>query len=372
MKYMKKTVAILLTLFLILQCNIVAFAADAADIWADKVSLSQTEPTLIPIKIDSNNGIMGFKITVEYPVDKLDIKSVSRGEITAKGNFNTNLGINDGRFDVLWNNTEDVTENGTLFVISALAKNELSKDTEIKLSFSQPDTFNEKYEDVAFNCKNIIISTEKIETTTVETHQNEESTTKAPSPIDSSQVLDAVKITLEQSGYKSLSDVTDKEKFVLEFNKNLEIITGSNEHNVSNFESLVSLYNSAYEGKFITDATNNIEQNDIQTAINEALKSVNALSIEEIKDKDKEKFVKNIEEKLKEQNPDTPNISEELETDKALDIIKKLYNSTNVEESKQQIHEHNNSNKWIIAVGAIVLVILIAGIVFVYKKNKVK
>ena len=367
MKYMKKTVAILLTLFLILQCNIVAFAADAADIWADKVSLSQTEPTLIPIKIDSNNGIMGFKITVEYPVDKLDIKSVSRGEITAKGNFNTNLGINDGRFDVLWNNTEDVTENGTLFVISALAKNELSKDTEIKLSFSQPDTFNEKYEDVAFNCKNIIISTEKIETTTVETHQNEESTTKAPSPIDSSQVLDAVKITLEQSGYKSLSDVTDKEKFVREFNKNLEIITGSNEHNVSNFESLVSLY----EGKFITDATNNIEQNDIQTAINEALKSVNALSIEEIKDKDKEKFVKNIEEKLKEQNPDTPNISEELETDKALDIIKKLYNSTNVEESKQQNNENNNSNKAIIIVAVSVgLVTLLISVVIIFKKKK--
>ena len=255
-------------------------------------------------------------------------------------------------------------------MISALVKKDLSKDTEIKLSFSQPDTFNEKYEDVAFNCKNIIISAEKIETATVETHQNEESTTKAPSPIDSSQVLDAVKITLEQSGYKSLSDVTNKEKFVREFNKNLEIITGSNEHNVSNFESLVSLYNSAYEGKFITDATNSIEQNDIQTAINEALKSVNASSLDEIKDKDKEKFVKKIEEKLKEQNPDTPNISEELETDKALDIIKKLYNSTNSAQKEDNNDTQNNSNIIIVISIATIVVVLLTVLTILLKKKK--
>ena len=70
---------------------------------------------------------MGFKITVEYPVDKVEVKAVSRGELTSKGNFNTNFGINDGKFDVLWNNTENVNGDGTLFVITAISKTPITK-----------------------------------------------------------------------------------------------------------------------------------------------------------------------------------------------------------------------------------------------------
>lgn len=354
------------------QCNIVAFAADSVTVSADKISLSQEEPVLIPIKIENNSGIMGFKMTVEYPVDKLDIKSVSRGEITAKGNFNTNLGINDGRFDVLWNNVDEIKTDGTLFLISAQAKTEIKKDTEIKLSFSQPDTFNEKYEDVAFDCKNIVISAKYIETTTQEkTTKNGETTTKTPTPLDNSQILDAVKITLEQNGYENLKDVKDKDKFIKDFNKNLETITGSDEHNVTDFDTIKSMYNSAYEGEFITETTNNIDTDKIQSAVKEALDEFKVKSIDELDEKDKAMFVQRVEEKLKEQNPDTPNISEDLETVAALDIIEKLHESTDTEDN-QQDNENNHSNKTIIIVViSVVLVVLIVSAIIILKKKKI-
>lgn len=358
-------------MLMILQCNIVAFAEDSVIVSADKVSLLQSEPTLIPIKIKNNSGIMGFKMTVEYPVDKLDIKSVSRGEITAKGNFNTNLGINDGGFDVLWNHVDEIKTDGTLFLISAQAKTEIKKDTEIKLSFSQPDTFNEKYEDVAFDCKNIVISADYIEPTTEETTKgNNENVTKVSTPLDNSQILDAVKITLEQNGYKHLNEVVDTDKFIKDFNKNLETITGSDEHNVTDFNTIKSMYKSAYEGEFITETTNNIDTDKIQSAVKETLNEFKAKSIDELDEKDKVAFVQKVEEKLKEQNPDTPNISEDLEIDAALDIIKKLYESTDTEENEQQDSENNHSNKIIIIVViSVVLVVLIAIVIIILKKK---
>ncbi|MCM1115443.1 MAG: hypothetical protein NC397_08110 [Clostridium sp.] len=376
---MKKIITILLSILLMLQCNIIAFASDNVTVLADSVSLSQTEPILIPIKIENNSGIMGFKMTVEYPVDKLDVKSVSRGEITAKGNFNSNLGINDGRFDVLWNNVDEIKNDGTLFVISVQAKTEIKKDTEIKLSFSQPDTFNEKYEDVVFDCKNIIISADYIKLTMQETTtqngetttQNGETTTKVPAPIDNSQIIDAVNTTLEQNGYENLKDVEDADDFIKDFNKNLETITGSDEHNVTDFDTIKSMYNSAYEGEFITETTNNIDSDTINSAVKETLDEFKVKSIDALDDKDKVKFVQKVEEKLKEQNPDTPNISKDLETDAALDIIEKLYDSTNAEQDEQQKNESNNSSKTIIiVVTAVVLVVLIAIVIIILNKKK--
>lgn len=369
---MKKFITIILSMLMILQCNIVAFADASVTVSADKVSLSQNEPTLIPIKIKNNSGIMGFKMTVEYPVDKLDIKSVSRGEITAKGNFNTNLGINDGRFDVLWNNVDEIKTDGTLFLISVQAKTEIKKDTEIKLSFSQPDTFNEKYEDVAFNCKNIVISADYVEPTTEETTKaNNENATKAPTPLDNSQILDAVKITLEQNGYENLKDVEDTDKFIKNFNKNLEMITGSDEHNVTDFDTIKSMYNSAYEGEFIIETTNNVDSDKIHSVVKETLDKFKAKSIDELDDKDKAEFVQKVEEKLKEQNLDTPNISEDLETDAALDIIEKLYVSTNTEKNEQQDNDSSHSNKvMIIILISVVLIILLVSAVIIFRKKK--
>lgn len=368
----KKIITIILTLLLILQCSIAAFASQTVTVSADKVSLSQNKQTLIPIKIENNSGIMGFKITVEYPVDKLDIKSVSRGEITSKGNFNTNFGVNDGRFDVLWNNVDEIKSDGTLFLISAQAKVEISEDTQIKISFSQPDTFNEKYEDVIFDCRNIVISSEYIDATSQETMQNDaENTSKLPIYINNSQILDAVKITLEQNGYESLNAVKDTDGFIKDFNKNLETITGTNEHNVSDFDTIISMYNSAYEGEFITEVTNNIDAEQINLDIKEALNEVKVKAINEIDDKDKEKFVKKVEERLKAHNPDTKNISGDLETDKAVKIIEKLYNSTYTENDGQNNSKSNNSKVNIsIAVIVIILGVLIISITVVLKKKK--
>lgn len=372
---MKKILTILLTLMISLSLAFTVYAAGVS-VTADSVNLSTAESTMIPVKTKGNSGLMGFKITVEYPVDKVEVKAVSRGELTSKGNFNTNFGINDGKFDVLWNNTENVDGDGTLFVITAMAKSDIKKDTEIKVSFSQPDTFNESYKDVKLNCHNIVISANKVESTEEETttaKTNEVSTTKVSAPIDSSQVTDAVKTALDEFGYKNLSEVKDEKAFVKKVNKNLGTITGSKDHNVSDMESLKSFYNSAYEGEFVSETTNNIDSEKINNAVEKALQTVGAKSIDEINEKDKPRFVAEVEKNLTAENPDTPKISEDIETGQAVDIIKKIYGATNptTEQNKKGKQDtEKNSFSVLYIVIPVALILVFAGLLFVKYKKK--
>ena len=349
------------------------YAADVS-VRAASVNLSTSESTMIPVKIIGNNGLMGFKITVEYPVDKIEVKAVSRGEITSKGNFNTNFGINDGKFDILWNNTENVNGDGALFVITAQAKTEIKKDTEINISFSQPDTFNESYKDVELNCHNIVISANKVTTTETTTSKTDNSsTTKASTPIDNSQVTDAVQTALDKFGYKNLAEVKDEKAFVEQVNKNLETLTGTTDHSVNDMDSLKSLYNSAYEGIFASETTNNIDSDKINSAIENALKTVGAKSIDEIKEKDKAKFVEEVEKNLKEENTDTPNISKDIETDQAIDIIKKIYNATNSTTEGNEAKENKKAyGKILYIIIPVFAVLIIAGIIVLKHKKKNK
>lgn len=370
---MKKILSIILVLMIVLSFNITALAADVT-VSAEDVHLTTEGATLIPINISGNSGIMGFRITVEYPVESVEIKSVSRGEITTKGNFNTNLGINDGKFDVLWNNTENITDDGSLFVFSAQAKTTITKDTEIKISFSQPDTFNESYQDVVLDCHNITISAEEVETTqptTDSASDDETATDPSTNPIDSSQVVDAVKMALDKFGYKNLFEVTDEQQFIDEVNKNLETLTGTSFHSVSDMESLKSLYTSAYEGQFVEETTNNIDPEALHSAIDKALKTIGAKSIDEIADKDKAKFVAEVEKNLKEEDADVPSISEDIGTDEAIDIIEKIYNSTSANDEASSEESTENANyTLIIVLCAIALCLVIGAILFIRKRKR--
>lgn len=374
---MKKIISVLLFTLLILSFNICSFAAEPVSVRADDVTLVQNQEISVPIKIENNSGIMGFKITVEYPVDKIDIKSVSRGDITSKGNFNTNFGINDGRFDVLWNNVEESGDNGSLFIITVEPVSTSDFNTEIKLSYSQPDTFNEKYEDVIFDCRNIAVSF------SVNENQNDSETTTTQITsekqdslaYDNNHILTAVKESLAEYGYASLSEInSDNQQYFLDtVNQKLSELSNGKYAAIDSFENLISLYNSAYEGVFITDITNEISSENIQQAIHDALKTVGADSISELKDDKKEEFVKELEKNLKNYNSSIPSISEDIDVDKALDIAQKLDDATKPVQAQQDSEENDNANNtWIIVLVSVlcIVVIVTAGIIIIKKRKK--
>lgn len=372
---MKKIISVLLFTLLILNFNICSFAAEPVSVQADDVTLVQNQEISVPIKIENNSGIMGFKITVEYPVDKIDIKSVSRGDITSKGNFNTNFGINDGRFDVLWNNVEESGDNGSLFIITVEPASTSNFNTEIKLSYSQPDTFNEKYEDVIFDCRNIAVSF------SVNENQNDSETTTTQITsekqdslaYDNNHILTVVKESLAEYGYASLSEInSDNQQYFLDtVNQKLSKLSNGKYAAIDSFENLVSLYNSAYEGVFITDVTSEISNENIQQAIKDALKTVGADSISDLKDDEKEEFVKELENNLKNYNSNVPSISEDIDVDKALDIAEKLDDTTKPTQSQQDPAESSNTTKtWIVVIVSVLGVAVIVAVIMVILKKR--
>ena len=88
------------------------------------------------------------------------IPKVTSGNVTAKGMLNDSiLNSSAESFDVVWTGTENVEGAGVLFTVSVdVMQNAELKDYKIALSFSQADTFNEKYEDVFLDCKEITLT----------------------------------------------------------------------------------------------------------------------------------------------------------------------------------------------------------------------
>lgn len=108
----------------------------------------------VPVMINNNQGIMGYRLRFTYNTDDLQIVSVTNDEDFG-GNLYDSIGNKDGVFDVVWNSTENKTLNGTILYLNF---NVVSKTTNkaitspIAISYVSDDTFDENYNDVILNC----------------------------------------------------------------------------------------------------------------------------------------------------------------------------------------------------------------------------
>lgn len=372
---MKKIMSFLLTVLILLSCTVSAFGAPSVTVAADAapVLLSQNSETTIPVRIENNLGIMGFKITVVYPVDKIKVTSVSKGDVTKLGNFNTNFGINDGKFDVLWNNTEEVSDNGILFFITAKSVSETDENAEIQLTYSQPDTFNEEFNDVVLDCQNIAVrfSASDLNTGSETTVVNSES---SQITYKNEDVLSVVQETLKEYDYDNLLDVPADEQtaFLDSVNQKLSSKANGNYIPIDNFQSMVSLYYSAYEDFYISDVISKVPNENIQQAINDALNSAGVTSIADLQEEQKEEFVKALSDNLQRYNGDIAPFPEELDPDKAVDIVQYLKNAAQSNLSPVEAVENHSSpnNAWIILAVALVVIILSVIGIWLRKKKK--
>ena len=353
-----------------MQSGFAVFAVESSVVSSEKVYMATSETVLIPVNIKDNNGIMGFKISVEYPSDIIEIISVSRGSITSNGNFNTNLGAIDGVLDVLWNNVEDVTDDGTLFVIAATAKKQIKDETVIRISFSQPDTFNESWEDVQLKCENIVILPSATDTqitepekVTITTNNSQTSTNK----VDNSQIIDAVKLTLIQENIGKLSAVVDEEAFLSAFEKNYDILTGNINSGIDSMDELKATYKDAYKDNFVSDVTDNLDATDIQNAVESALKDIGKSDIEDLSDEEKQIFVSKVENNLREKYDELPSVSQDIDLEAAVEIIEDITEKNN---GRTDDNDTNEKNTVKIVIISVVLIVIIATIIIISLKKK--
>lgn len=205
MKVSKKLAVILLSLVLALSAVYNTFAASVPNrVYADSISVESGELVTIPVKIENNGGFMGFSIIVTYDAEIFTPVSVSKGEILA-GMFNDSIDTaTDNSFKVVFTGTGNVTGDGVIFNIVFDVSDEASGKYDISLSYSQQDTFNEKWDNVVLNC-------EKIETvvtvngTTAPAPTEPSTTEPSPTEPDSDDPSTTEPSTEPSDGQKPLS-----------------------------------------------------------------------------------------------------------------------------------------------------------------------
>lgn len=127
----------------------------------------------IPINIKNNPGIMGFKLFFGFDDSVLTPVSVNKGAILSEGTLNDSIGVGSSNsISVLWNNTSEVIGDGSILLLRfKVNENADYESLKIKVTYSENDTFNESYDDVALICNDVnlaitnLIPVDKNETT---------------------------------------------------------------------------------------------------------------------------------------------------------------------------------------------------------------
>lgn len=375
-------------LFLISISPMAASAKAAATVSAEAIAASEGN-IIIPVNISSETELMGFKITVEYS-EPVKIKTVSRGSVTSKGNFNTNFGVFDGNFDIIWNNTSAVKADGTLFALT-VDTSRLTEDVEIRLSFSQPDTFDGEYNDVKLYMNNIKITApteetngktdEEVTETTIPQTSSQNKPEATEETFNNSQMADSVDNSLSEEDKETIYEVLpeEEEDFLESVNNNMQTMLGSSNSFYYDFDELLGDYEDYFVESFTSDVVINLDSVEIQTLIDEALEEVNAEAPGKVKEKDREKFVNLVEKKVQEKLPDREPVSKKIKSDLVFNAIEYLYNissQTNSVFNNSVSKSQNDKEKYsIINLVIVILVVSVSlsiGIFLLIKRKKLK
>ena len=165
MKQWKKGMAVILAFaMVIIGLNIgskSARAEDAPRFFAEAVTAEPGSEIEIPVKISGNTGIMGLGITFGFdkqvltPID--DVKQTS----LLVGQFNNSIEtMTEGaqEFNVKWQGTDNMKEDGELFTLKFKVADNASGSTKVTLTLLEDDTFDEQYENKAVDCEDITIT----------------------------------------------------------------------------------------------------------------------------------------------------------------------------------------------------------------------
>ena len=363
MKY-KKIFALIISLVLIWSISITGFAAKEATVYASDVNAKPGEAVFIPIQVKNNPGIMGFRITVCYDSKVLIPRAVTKGLVTECGMFESSIGSSENSsIDIVWNNTEEIKKDGTLAVIGFSCLGKAKGQINIELSYTQKDTFNEKYEDVVFECKGGIIDFSG------ETITNERTDKREVTPEDIVLAVETVQGDPQITPTKAVMDSV---------NSLLSQITGNPEPYFSSPEEIAPAYIESAKETFIKDVLNTVEPERVATIIQNAIELTGADSIESIPEDRKVDFVNNVESGLKEELPDVKDLSDYISQDDEVIAVSGLLEKANEETAKSNSplakflgFFSQNPSLWIICIaGAIIILLLIALVVHGKSRRK--
>lgn len=186
---MKKVIALFLSGIIAVSFVLTVFASMPNRVYAESVTAEAGDTVTIPVMIENNEGFMGFAVFVTYDKSVFKPVSVTKGSMIS-GLFNDSISTSKtNTFKVVCSETSNVTANGVLFSLKFDVLDGASGKQEIRLSYSQQDTFDENWNNVSFACEDIdVVVTQNgttapttVTTTTTSTTEPETEETTKPS-----------------------------------------------------------------------------------------------------------------------------------------------------------------------------------------------
>lgn len=390
MKNIKNTPLFILLLSLILMINSLCIFADSNyTVSSDSVITKQGETVTVPLKLTGNKGIMGFRISVKYPDNQLVLKDVSSGSITKDGLFNST--ITDyysvkGNFDVLWSTTQNVKDDGTLFIMTFKVK-ETATDGEynISVTYSQEDTFDENFNDVKLECSPV-----KIFVGDVATSKPAEESTKASESgeknssggkVADDYLIASVEQILQSFDTNDISSLSDEQKqTVLDYvNNRIDSYGGGEKYN--DFSDLENDYNNALVNEAAKKLNESTDNQVIIDKAQEILKEYSASTFSEIPAEKKQEAVSKMLQALADSGSDGSGFSKIPTFEQAAEALDKAVESAKAdnESSAEASNAKTTGTNGKTSVGMTILLtaaavfaaaLIIAIIIFARKRRK--
>lgn len=369
---MKKTAFVLILFILISMLQVPAVAVNY-EIEEINVSAAVGEEIDIPIVLKNNKGLMGFRISVSCNPEELDIVAVKKGDVIDGGIYYTNFGNSDTGFDVLWNSTENITKDGTLFTISVKLKSKAKNEAKIQLISVKGDTFDGMWNDIELNCHEITVkkSAEKNPTQPVSQMQTVSQDNNSVIMPSDETIVEAFKTALNNTDYESVYDAAGDKEFIESVNNLLSESAGLEDYNwIFDYDSAIQVYEQAYENIFFNTVKSTLKSEDVNSAVQEVMKKMQISSVSEIPEGKEEKFVKEVQKRLNKLSPEMPDVEGDVDTDEAMKLLKQAYGLANGGvPQKVEVSERNDVRIIVITTVVSAVIITAVAAIIIYKKR---
>lgn len=158
-RFQSLLLAVALALSMLCSAESVFAAADGPTVYGSATQALAGEQVRVPVMIKSNTGLLGFKLSLDYDPSVVTPLSVESGPVTNGGlQDNIDGDMVRGQIHVYWAGSEAVAQDGILFYVNFSVFAGAVGQTKIHLSYTQEDTFDDAFRDVALQCEDIPIT----------------------------------------------------------------------------------------------------------------------------------------------------------------------------------------------------------------------
>lgn len=361
----------------------IVYADNSIIVSSEAMAVKQGESIVVPVTILNNKGLMGFRITVKYPENQLKLTDITSGAVTNEGLFNTTISdFNSvkGTFDVLWSHSEEIKSDGTLFILK-FKTSEIASDGEynISLSYSQEDTFDEKFNDVKLQCLPVkvyvgdVTTTEPVSEST--TGKSDKKDNKSDVRVSDDYLISAFESVTTSFDMVHLTD-EDKAKIV-ELTNNLLKSYDENAVQYSSYDNLYLDYKNALKNRAVKEIIESTDDEIIQNTANEVLKEYGVSTFKELPADKKQEAVEKVKQKLAENNSEVNTLNKINDYDLAADTLDELI-AESENRQKESVTADNGSNqndnfsndKTVIIISVVVVIIIAVLVSWIIIKKK--